>query len=90
MRRVSAGGQSSSSVAGVCGVLDDAAGLPRAQLQVDVLDGWEHGPGDVLGHLHHPLEGLAVIDRAIPIPGCAAKGQDALDCAVVVFGEDQG
>ena len=41
-------------MAGVCWVLDDAAGLPH---QVDVLDGWEHGPSDVLGRLHQLLEG---------------------------------
>ena len=75
-------------MAGVCGVLDDAAGLPQAPFQVDVLDGWEHGPSDVLGRLHHPLMGFAVVDVAIPIPGSDANGQDTLDGAAVVFGED--
>ena len=28
-------------MAGVCGVLDDAAGLPQALFQINVLDGWE-------------------------------------------------
>jgi hypothetical protein len=46
-----------------------------------VLDGWEHGPSDVLGCLH--LEGLEVV--AIPIPGHNATGQDALAGAAVVF-----
>ena len=68
---------------GLCGVLDDAAGLPQAPFQVDVLDGWQHGPSHVLGHLHHSLKGLAVVDRAIRM-----LGQDALDGAAVVFGED--
>jgi hypothetical protein len=45
-------------MAGVCGVLDDVAGLPQAPFQVDVLDGWEHSSSYVLGHLHHPLDGL--------------------------------
>ena len=30
-----------------------------------VLDRWKHGLSDVLGRLHHPLEGLAVVDGAI-------------------------
>ena len=62
-------------MAGVCGFFDYAPGLLQAPFQVDVLDGWEH----------HPLEGLAVVDRAISIPGPDATGQDALDGTVVVF-----
>jgi hypothetical protein len=64
--------------------------IPQAPFKVDVLDGWEHGPSDVLGPLHHLLEGLAAVDRAIPVPGCDATGQDALDGAAVVFGENPG
>jgi hypothetical protein len=30
-------------VTGMCGVLDDAAGLLQAPFCVDVLNGWEHG-----------------------------------------------
>uniref|UniRef100_A0A4W5KMR5 Centrosomal protein 170Ab n=1 Tax=Hucho hucho TaxID=62062 RepID=A0A4W5KMR5_9TELE len=75
-------------VAGFCEVLDDAVGLPQAPFPVDVLDGWEHGPSDVLGQLHHPLEGLAFIDRAIPVPGCDANGQDALNGAREVPGKN--
>ena len=74
----------------MCGVLDDAAGFPRAQFRVDVLDGWEHGPSDALGCLHHSLEDLAVVDSAIPVPRHDATGQDALDGATAVFGEDPG
>ena len=33
-------------------------------------------------------ENRAVVDRAILVPGRDATGQDALDGAVVVFGED--
>jgi hypothetical protein len=36
-------------------------------------------------NLYHKLEGLAVKDRAIPVPGRDAADQDALDSAVVVF-----
>ena len=75
-------------VAGVCGDLDYAACLPRAPFRVEVLNGWEHGPSDALGHLHHPLESLEVGDGAIPILGHDATSQDALDGAAVVFGED--
>ena len=46
--------------------------------------------GDVLGHFHQPLEDLAVVDGAIPVPGCDATDQDALDGAAVLFGEDPG
>ena len=48
------------------------------------------GVNTVLGRLHHQLEGLAVVDEGIPIPGSDATGQDALDGAAVVFGEDPG
>jgi hypothetical protein len=54
------------------------------------LSRWEHGPSDVLGDLHNPLEGLAVVDGAIPEPGHDGTGQDALDGTAVVFGEDPG
>ena len=74
-------------MAGVCGVLDDAAGLHQAPGPVDVLDGWE--PGDVLSR-HYLLNGIAVVDGAVPVPGHDASGQDALDGAAVVFGEDPG
>ena len=77
-------------MAGVCGVLDDVAGLPQAPFQVDVLDGWEHSSSYVVGHLHHPLEGLAVTYGANPVPGSDVTGQDALDAAAVVFGADLG
>ena len=49
-------------MAGVCGVLGDAAFLPQALLRVAGLEGLEHGPSDVLDRLHHLLEGLAVGD----------------------------
>ena len=74
----------------VCVVLDDAVGLSQESFQVDVLDGWEHGPSDVLGRLHRPLVGRVVVDGAIPVPGCDATGRDALNGAVVAFGEDPG
>lgn len=35
-------------MAGVCGVFDDVVGLPQASFQLDILDGWKHGPSDVL------------------------------------------
>ena len=73
-----------------CGVLDDAVGLPQAPFQVDVLNGWGHSPSDVLGRPHHSLKGLAVMYSAISIPGHDATDLDALDGAVVVFGEDLG
>ena len=41
-------------MAGVCEVLD-AVGLPQATFREDVLD--------VLGHFHHTLEGLVVLDE---------------------------
>lgn len=34
-------------MAGVCGALDDDAGLLHAPFSVDVLAVWEHGPSDV-------------------------------------------
>ena len=65
---------------GVC-ALDDATCLPPAPFRVEVLDVWEHGPRDVLGHLHHPLEGLAVMYGAILITGFDANGQNSLNGA---------
>jgi hypothetical protein len=47
-------------------------------------------PSDVLGRLHHPVEGLAVVEGAIPVPGPDSTGQDALDGSAVVFGVDPG
>ena len=64
-----------------------AVGLPHVPFRVNNLDGWEHGPSDALGCLHHMLEGLAGVDGAILIPGRDGTGQDALNGAVVVFGE---
>ena len=75
-------------VAGLCGDPDDAACPPQAPFRVDGLDGWKHGHSEVLGHLRHLLEGLAVLDDAIPVPGHDATGQDAQNGAAVVFGED--
>ena len=66
---------------------DDDAELPQAPFQVNVLHECKPCPSDVLGHLHHPLECLVVVYGAIPTPGRDATGQDALDGAVVVFGE---
>jgi hypothetical protein len=74
----------------MCGVLDDAAGLSQAPFQVDVSDRWEHGPSDELGCIYYPLEGLVVVNGAILVPGRDVTGQDALDYAVEVFGEDPG
>ena len=50
----------------------------------------KHSPSDVLGRLHHPLKGLAIVDGAIPVPGHDTTGQDALEGALVVFGENPG
>ena len=41
-------------------------------------------------HFHHPLEGLVFVYGGIPMPGCESNGQDVLDDAAVVFGEDAG
>ena len=50
---------------GLCGVFEDATCLTEAPFQVDFQDGWEHSPSDVLGCVHHPLEGLVVVDGGI-------------------------
>ena len=62
-------------MAGVCGVLDDAACLSQAPFRGDVLEGWE-------------LEGLAVVDEANTRRD--ATGRDALDGVLVAFEEDPG
>ena len=36
-------------------VLNNFPGLPTTLPDIEVLDGWELGPSDVLGCLHHPL-----------------------------------
>ena len=68
-------------MAGVCEVFDDAAHLSQALFRVDALDGWEHGPSDVLGCLHHPLEGFAVMDGEIPVGGPDTTGEDTQWCS---------
>ena len=55
-------------MAGVCGVLDDPAGLPQAPFG-EVEARFQEGP---CGH----------------VPGRDATGQDTLDGAALVFGED--
>lgn len=48
---------------------------------------WEHGSSEVLGHLHYPLKGLAVVNEEVSVPGRDPAGQDALDGAASQFGE---
>lgn len=55
-----------------------------------VLYGGEHGSSDVLGRLHPPLKGLAVVNGAVSVPSRDAAGQDAVDVAAVELGEDPG
>jgi hypothetical protein len=74
-------------VAGACAVLDDAVGLPLAPFPVDILDGWEHSPSDVLILFQHRLEGLVVVDGAIAVSGRDVTSQNTLHGAEVVLGE---
>ena len=57
---------------------------------IEVQDGRELGPSDVLGRMHNPLKCLAVGGRAIAVPGGDATGQDALVGAAVEHFEDLG
>ena len=73
---------------GVAGVFDNFSGLPLTPPGVEVLDGSQLCPSDVLGRTHYPLKCLAVGGRAIAVPGSDAPGQDALDVAAVEPFED--
>ena len=73
---------------GVAGVFDKFQGLPLTPPGVEVLDGRQLCPSDVLGHTHYPLKCLAVRGREIAVPGSDATGQDALDVAAVEPVED--
>ena len=53
-------------------VLDDLLGA------VDLLEGRQCAPGDVLGRPHYPLESPAVVDGAVAVPGANTARQDAL------------
>ena len=66
---------------GVAGVFDNFQGLPLIPPGLEVLDGRQLCPNDVLGRTHYPLKCLAV-------GGSDATGQDALDVAAVEPLED--
>ena len=57
-------------------------------LGIEVLDGRNLGPSDVLGRTHYPLYCLAVGGRAVAILGSDATRQDALDGAAIEPFED--
>jgi hypothetical protein len=67
----------------VAGVFDNFQGLPLTPPGVEVLDGRNLCPSDLLGRTHYPLKCLVVGGRAIAVPGSDATGQDALDVAAV-------
>jgi hypothetical protein len=73
---------------GVAGVVDNFQGLPLTPPGVEILDGRQLSPTDILGHMHYPLYCFAVGGRAIAVPGSDATGQDALDVAAVEPFED--
>jgi hypothetical protein len=73
---------------GVAGIFDNFSGLPLTLSGVEVLDGRQLCPSDVLGHTHYLLKCLAVGGRAISVSGSDATGQDALDVAAVEPFED--
>ena len=63
-------------MAWIAGVFDNCLGLPLTPPGIEVLDGRELGPSDVLGCTHHPLYLLAV--------GClASSGVDTHTHTVV-------
>ena len=66
-------------MAWMTGVFDNFMGLSLTPPGIEVLDGGELGPSDVLGHTHH----LAVI-----VPSGDAASQDALNGAAVELFED--
>ena len=73
---------------GVALVFDIFSVLPLTPPGVEVLDGRQLCPSDVLGRPHYPLKSLAVGGRAVTTPGSDATRQDALDGAVVKPFED--
>ena len=50
-------------------VLDYLFDFPVTSGAVDVLEGRQCASGDALGRPNHPLEGLAVADCAVAVPG---------------------
>ena len=72
----------------MAGVFDIFYGLFLTPPGVEVLNGRQLCPSDVLGRTHYPLKCLTVGGRAIAVPGSDATCQDALDVAVVEPFED--
>jgi hypothetical protein len=60
--------QREQSMAWVVGVFNDFPGLPLTPPHLEVLDGRELGPSDVLGCPHHPLLCHVIEGGAIAIP----------------------
>jgi hypothetical protein len=68
-------------MAWVVGVFNDFPGVLFTQPDIEVLDGRELGPSDVLGCLHHH----AIKGGAIAIPGSDAASQDAINGTAATF-----
>ena len=73
---------------GLTGVFDNFLGLPLTPPGVEVLDGRQLSPSDVLGRTHYPLSCLVVGGQAVAVSGSDATSQDALDVAAVEPFED--
>ena len=69
-------------MAQVVDVLDDLFGLTVTSCAVDVLEGQQCAPGDVLCRPHYPLESLTVVGGAIAVPGGYIARQDALGLCI--------
>lgn len=77
-------------MAGVCGALDDDAGLLHAPFSVDVLAVWEHGPSDVyvnyimlftLSSCSHPLpKAVLLLCKSVQMSLSPLKGEGAVAC----------
>ena len=70
-------------MAWVAGFFHYLLGLPLTPSLMEVLDGRELSPSDVLGCTHHPLYRLAVGCPVVAAPRGEEASQDALNGAAV-------
>ncbi len=75
-------------MARVEGISDDLPCFLHTSLGVDVLEGGKLTSDDVLGRLDYFVQGFPVESGAVPVPGCDAASQDALQSATVELAED--
>jgi len=82
------GKEGQQSMAGVCGVPDDAVSSLQAALELDGLNVREWSSSNALDGFYHTLQSFTVCDRAVTIPHWDVVRQDALDGTAVKINQD--